>query len=182
MGMEGCNHARDAARSTPTRPVEFDNDVGLVFVRGAGYPTILYHRREQVRAGTPVTVILPTKATTLAGRVTGRPPPAEEYVQRPFGPDVSARRAVVEVEVGDLTPALGVAVIGRPVVVGRQAGVFVAELDGMAPRESFRVCASIEGAHLTVWSGQPLKGKRRWHAYYYLGYDTESDCTPGDTR
>jgi hypothetical protein len=52
-----------------------------------------------------------------------------------------------------------------------------ADLDKDGTREHFRVCFSNEGMHLTVWSGLPLKGKRRWHRYYYLGYDLEADCT-----
>jgi hypothetical protein len=44
----------------------------------------------------------------------------------------------------------------------------------------FRTCASAEGVHATAWSGVPLAAARRWHAYYYLGYDVEQDCTPTD--
>ena len=44
----------------------------------------------------------------------------------------------------------------------------------------FRTCASAEGVHATAWSGVPLVAPRRWHAYYYLGYDVEQDCTPAD--
>ena len=55
-----------------------------------------------------------------------------------------------------------------------------ADLDGDGAPELFRVCTSMEGLHLTIWSGEPLKGKRRWHAYYYLGYDTEANCTRAD--
>ncbi len=44
----------------------------------------------------------------------------------------------------------------------------------------FRTCASEEGIHATAWSGVPLKAPRRWHAYYYLGYDVVPDCTPAD--
>jgi len=44
----------------------------------------------------------------------------------------------------------------------------------------FRTCASTEGVHATAWSGVPLASPRRWHAYYYLGYDVEPDCTPAD--
>lgn len=46
--------------------------------------------------------------------------------------------------------------------------------------EFFRLCASNEGLHLTIWSGKPLKGKRIWHYYYYLHYDTEPDCKKKD--
>jgi hypothetical protein len=44
----------------------------------------------------------------------------------------------------------------------------------------FRECASMEGIHTTAWSGTPLSAPRRWHAYYYLGYDVEPDCQPAD--
>ena len=44
----------------------------------------------------------------------------------------------------------------------------------------FRSCASEEGIHATAWSGIPLSSPRRWHAYYYLGYDVEPDCVPAD--
>ena len=44
----------------------------------------------------------------------------------------------------------------------------------------FRTCASEEGIHTTAWSGLPLASPRRWHAYYYLGYDVDPDCTPAD--
>jgi len=42
----------------------------------------------------------------------------------------------------------------------------------------FRTCASAEGVHATAWSGVPLAAPRRWHAYYYLGYDVEQDTPP----
>ena len=46
----------------------------------------------------------------------------------------------------------------------------------------FRTCASGEGIHATAWSGTPLLSPRRWHVYYYLGYDIEPDCTPADYK
>lgn len=55
-----------------------------------------------------------------------------------------------------------------------------ADLDGDGRLESFRSCASNEGLHLTVWSGEPLTGKRIWHEYFYLGYDLEPDCDERD--
>jgi hypothetical protein len=48
------------------------------------------------------------------------------------------------------------------------------------PSWRFRSCATQEGIHITAWSGAPLTSPRRWHDYYYLGYDVEPDCTPGD--
>ncbi len=54
------------------------------------------------------------------------------------------------------------------------------DLEPDGPPLFFRVCASREGLHYSVWSGKPLEGARRWRAYYYLGYDVEPDCTERD--
>lgn len=37
-------------------------------------------------------------------------------------------------------------------------------------------CTSHEGAHLTVWEGEPYKSKLINDAYYYAGYDTQANC------
>jgi hypothetical protein len=58
----------------------------------------------------------------------------------------------------------------------------VADLDTAAGLTTFRACTSNEGVHLTLWSGEPLKGKRIWHHYVYLGFDTEPRCQELDYR
>ena len=55
-----------------------------------------------------------------------------------------------------------------------------ADLDKDGTQEHFRVCTSMEGLHMTVWSGMPLKGKRQWHRYFYLGWDVEPNCKDGE--
>lgn len=62
-------------------------------------------------------------------------------------------------------------------------GYVRADLDRDGEDESFRSCLSSEGLHLTVWSGSPLEGERRWHHYHYLGFDLDpsaQDCTKAD--
>jgi hypothetical protein len=59
-------------------------------------------------------------------------------------------------------------------------GVAAADLDGDGQREFIRSCTSAEGVHLNVWSGAPVSGPRRWHAYHYVGYDMVPSCTPGE--
>ncbi|MEX2283256.1 MAG: hypothetical protein WEE89_12300 [Gemmatimonadota bacterium] len=54
------------------------------------------------------------------------------------------------------------------------------DLDQHGTAESFRMCNSTEGLHLTVWSGPPLTGQLRWHRYHYVGYDMEPNCTDRD--
>jgi hypothetical protein len=55
-----------------------------------------------------------------------------------------------------------------------------ADLNRDGRREYFRTCTSNEGLHLTVWSGRPLAGKRRWHRYFYLSYDVVPSCKKRD--
>jgi hypothetical protein len=46
--------------------------------------------------------------------------------------------------------------------------------------EYFRQCSGYEGTHFTIWAGKPLKGKRIWHSFYYVDYDTVADCKKKD--
>jgi hypothetical protein len=57
-----------------------------------------------------------------------------------------------------------------------------ADLDHDGRPEFFRSCISPEGVHITIWTGKPLEGTRRWHGYYALSYDVDADCTEADTR
>ncbi len=59
-------------------------------------------------------------------------------------------------------------------------GLIRADLSGVGIDDSFRECSGTEGLHLTVWNGEPLRGSRKWHRYFYLGYDVEPNCTEKD--
>ena len=76
-------------------------------------------------------------------------------------------------------PGLGVAVPGRPAVRVVGGEIRLRLSDGIQEAR-IRSCTSSEGVHLTVWSGVPLRTRRLWHAYWYLGYDVEPDCRPAD--
>jgi len=77
-------------------------------------------------------------------------------------------------------PAAGIGVVG--VDVGVNNGVASADIDGDGKKDSFRSCTSTESVHFTVWSGKQLTGRRLWHGYYYLGYDTPVTCKRAETR
>lgn len=66
----------------------------------------------------------------------------------------------------------------KPLTISR--GRATTDLDKDGRLEFFRYCASSEGLHFTVWTGAPLTGKRRWHFYYYLGYDVVPSCRRKD--
>jgi len=130
-------------------------------------------------AGAPATVVHATfpQYSTL-GRLGDRskspcfPPPRAsrdsiEYSVDAPG-DTIGRRGVPIIILGKVAPAQ---MRGDTVLIAVEPG-------RMSWR--FRTCASAEGVHATAWSGVPLTAPRRWHAYYYLGYDVEQDCTPFD--
>jgi hypothetical protein len=130
-------------------------------------------------AGTPVTVVhpaFPQYATN--GRLARRskspcfPPPRSspdsmQYVVDAPG-DTIGRHGVPIVILGKLPSAQ---MKGDTVLLEIEPGKEVWQ---------FRSCASEEGIHATAWSGTPLIGARRWHAYYYLGYDVDPNCSPAD--
>ena len=78
------------------------------------------------------------------------------------------------------TLAFAIANSSRPLATTEE-GV-TADLDGDGQLEFFRACTSSEGVHLTIWKSKPLEGRRKWHYYYYLGYDVTPDCTESDTK
>lgn len=75
---------------------------------------------------------------------------------------------------------IGIGIVKPPTSVQVQKGFARIDLNNDQKSEFFRLCASNEGLHLTVWTGKPLVGKRIWHHYYYLHYDTEADCKKKD--
>ncbi|HSJ32552.1 MAG TPA: hypothetical protein VK933_14020 [Longimicrobiales bacterium] len=86
------------------------------------------------------------------------------------GEDATFHRLEASWEPGDL----GIAILEGDAIATHP------DLDGDGVPESFRACTSSEGVHLSVWSGEPLRGRRLWQYYYYLGYDVEPDCTDED--
>ena len=87
---------------------------------------------------------------------------------------------VTQGDMGNAVPAFAIANSSRPLTVTEQ-GV-TADLEGDGQREYFRSCTSAEGVHLTIWKGKPLEGVRKWHYYYYLGFDVTPDCTENEYK
>jgi len=76
--------------------------------------------------------------------------------------------------------ANGISVSGSEGVPKLLGDTVEMDIDGDGKAERFRICTSMEGLHLTVWTGKPLKGKRRWHQYLSLGYDVDPNCKEQD--
>jgi hypothetical protein len=133
---------------------------------------------------TEVSFVLPYKPQRVAkATVEGKASPG--CSRNPdTGPDASfywlrlvGRKQAIDLG-GPLPPAIAVVLPAGPVSVKR--GTASGDLDGDGRAEFFRICTSNEGNHLTVWSGKPLLGKKKWHSYYYLGYDVVPTCKKKD--
>jgi hypothetical protein len=134
--------------------------------------------------GTDVSFVLPEKPqrvirATVAGKAAGdcsrhpgTDPEGSFYLLKLVG----SGRAINLAE--PMIPAIALVRPAGPVSVKR--GTASGDLDGDGRPEFFRVCTSTEGDHLTIWTGRPLLGKRRWHSYYYLGFDVVPNCKKKD--
>jgi hypothetical protein len=155
----------------------FTSQVGIAFAK-SGKVCLAIHRRSFV-AGSRITLVLLQDTQSIAEAEVLRP--ADNACPSPDEGDRDLRRYEIRMLKGSLelsTLAIAVFASSRP--FSKHGNSVTADVDGDGTPESFRSCASSEGLHLTVWSGKPLEGKLRWHQYYYLGYDVESDCTAKD--
>ncbi len=75
---------------------------------------------------------------------------------------------------------VGIAVIEPPKPVQVQNNLASIDLNEDGKPEFFRSCGGFEGTHFTIWTGKPLKGKRIWHSFYYVDYDTVVTCKKKD--
>ena len=77
---------------------------------------------------------------------------------------------------------IGIAVIKSSKPAELKNELVSVDLNDDSKDEYFRVCTSMEGLHLTIWTGKPLKGNRIWHSYYYLPHDAKPNCTGTETE
>lgn len=130
--------------------------------------------------GTAVTLIQPApQPSVFVATVSGSAPSCERLARALIpGPYYRAQRTPKPADSG----AVWVALPGRSATRRVGAGAIVVRLSSSYPNAQVRSCTSQEGVHLTVWAGTPLKSRRLWHQYYYLGYDVEPSCGDLDVR
>jgi len=157
---------------------DVSSGVGIVDIDAAGR-ACLDIANAQLRSGQQLTVVtLATPQTIVTAEV--------------IAPHDRPCRGSANVRAGDthyqlrLPPGTADSMIALAVLVPRSAftitrDLVTADLDADGRRVYFRSCASAEGLHLTMWSDAPL-GRRRFHAYHYLGYDVDPNCTEADVR
>lgn len=80
----------------------------------------------------------------------------------------------------DIAFEVGIAVIEPAKPIRVQNNLASTDLNEDGKPEFFRSCGGYEGTHFTIWTGKPLKGKRIWHSFYYVDYDTVPTCTKKD--
>ena len=137
------------------------------------------------------TTLLPGTRTTIVftgfpqhsaiGRVTrrGKLP----CIPGPPMPPMDSMQYIAEMP-RDTADRIGIPVVllGRVAKPVQRGDTVIIEVEPGQPPIRFRVCASTEGLHATAWAGAPLASTRRWHAYYYLGYDVDPTCSEAEYR
>jgi len=131
------------------------------------------------------TTILPgTRATIVftgfpqhsaVGRVTSRA--KLPCIPGPPMPPMDSMQYIAEMP-HDTSDRIGVPLVllGRVAEPVQRGDTVTIAVEPGQPPIRFRVCASTEGLHTTAWAGAPITSPRRWHAYYYLGYDVDPTC------
>jgi hypothetical protein len=139
-------------------------------VRSGARVALIEPRATGEPATVTVGIVGPGSATTCDERLGYASPAGTAPVLYAISGSTSASRPV----------GVFVAVLEPPPESAERGNRGEADLDGDGVPESFRLCASSEGLHFTVWTGTALPGRLRWHRYLYAGYDLEPSCTERD--
>jgi hypothetical protein len=155
---------------------DYASQIGVAVCSGTDWCWLSIHNRT-LRKGDVVAIVFPDKPQTLVVSHVVRPLTVKElskFVQdnRYVDSGLTQWNYLLEPKMMPTRPgwSIGIAVIKPKRKVTVVKGLATADLDGDGKLEYFRGCMSSEGEHLTVWTGEPLKGKRRFHAYLYLNY------------
>jgi hypothetical protein len=166
------------------RRFAFASSVGIAIGKRGEYCAILPDTT--VPAGTSVTLVWPDagRAATATGSLRALNRGGCSWVS---ADDASEGEGAYPLsfparaqEIVDGQGTIAIAVVAPAAWRVGADGVARADLDGDGTLEAARVCTSFEGLHLTLWSGAPLTGTKRWHRYHYLGMDVEPTCTDRD--
>jgi hypothetical protein len=155
----------------------FSSQVGVAVAK-SGRVCLTIHRQNIVAGSKVALVLLRTPQSVSEAEVVR---PADGTCPKIDEGDMSLHSYEIRMLKGSIEPSMpAIAIFGASKPFVRRGDSVTGDVDGDGTPEFFRSCASSEGVHLTVWSGKPVEGKRRWHQYYYLGYDVQADCTTKD--
>jgi len=164
----------------PTLPVAAaEADIRAGVVTSSLGESVLAMTGPLLAAGTTLTLITPGPPQTLrsARVVSETPNDGDDISERTPGPYYE----IVSADGNKPLPQLAVAVLAGPATT-RVGDTFSLHISAALPDVRARWCASYEGIHFTLWSGEPLKTQRIWHVYYAAGANLHPTCEPGDTR
>jgi len=133
-------------------------------------------QNSKLKRGLKIQVVLPDKPQFVKTAVVE----SKEDKSCSSEIDVASHLSFYKIKMADERELnFGIGIIGsRQIKVVH--GIARADINNDGKLEYFRTCTSNEGIHSTVWTGKPLKGKRIWHTYYYLEYDTDPTCKKKD--
>jgi hypothetical protein len=166
--------------------------IAIAPVPGAADATIRAGVVARSAGSADTTMLLMSRPILTSGtRLTLVTPDAPQKVQKARVERVSGWRdlnsgtsdlfyEIVADEEGQKLPELAIAVVGD-LTASRVADAVSLHVDATLKDVRARACRSMEGIHLTLWAGEPLKAPRLWHFYHYVGYDMVPDCLPADT-
>jgi hypothetical protein len=168
-----------SSMATDETGFRFDSRLGVAIQKSG--TTCLHIHNSGLAVGSPLTlVLLGTPQSIVKAEIVGPASDDCPTIDKSDNNLKHYRIRLFEKNLSPSTPAIAISGFSGPF---KARGKYVrADIDGDGRPEFFRFCASSEGIHMTVWSGKPLRGKRRWHQYYYLGYDIEPNCSPEDTE
>jgi hypothetical protein len=157
---------------------DYDGALGVAVVKQDR--ACLDIRNAALAAGQKIRIITTSPQTIVEAEITGKAEQACTTADQNKPGLYHYAFKAVQGSLQKAVPAFALTKFNGTLTV-RDGGV-LGDLDGDGRLESFRSCTSSEGVHLTVWTGKPLEGRRKWHYYYYLGYDVEPNCAESDTR
>jgi hypothetical protein len=179
-GPESNPDARGIGANLPS-PQAYVPRIGVA-VSTASRTCVSIHNAN-LAASSPITLVSPVLPQQFAqgqvGAVLNDACPVSK------DPDAAATNYEVRLIQGSL-PKLSplIAVIGPAAPFSMGANNYVqADLEQNNKFESFRACSGTDGAHLTVWSGNPLDSSLLWHGFYYEPGNPGVGpvCTPKET-
>jgi hypothetical protein len=163
------------AASTPRDTSVLDHLIGLGST-AQNHRNCLTIANDSLQVGTRLAVVSPRlpqsvdTAVIVAKRERACSEPGDER-----GTAHLANASYYNIEFSDSVEFIGPTIVlaGKINPFTVQDSTVIVDLDGDGHQERFHECTSSEGGHYFVFTGPT----RRWHAYYYVPYDVEPNCS-----
>ena len=169
-----------AAPRAGDRALSAAEDIRAGVLTSSRGETVLAMAGPILAPGSRLTLISPGTPQTLrtVRVVVETPNDGDDFTERISGPyyEVAATDGITKP-----LPAFAVAVLTdvTPTRIGEEYSL---RLSAAEPDVRAKWCASYEGIHFTLWSGEPLKAARLWHVYYNVGGNLRPTCDPLETK